>query len=219
MAEIPTSRKRQHEDVETLEELQAPRPTANVHAAIKMLSPIKKGKTSVFFDGTIADGTSKMRIVGFSPEQQKKLLGFHQNKKPINIVNCEIKPSRQDGDKMEVMLKNATRIQESAREIDSSIFEEEEEEVRAIKLHELGRINNFQRISADVAVLSKSVPVVVSGGKKKQDVIVADSSGTSKVTVWEYYVDSLEVGSSYSLLYENMLGANTYHCLEKDNDR
>ena len=55
-----------------------------------------------------------MQIVGFRSEQQKKLLGFHQNKKPTHIVNCEIKPSRQDGDKMEVMLKNMTKIQESA---------------------------------------------------------------------------------------------------------
>ena len=126
MAEISTcktSRKRQQEDVETIE-LQAPRPTANLHTAIKMLSLIEKGKTSLFFDGTITDVTSQMQIIRFSPEQ--KLLGFHQNKKLINIINCEIKPSREDGDKMEVMLKNMTKIQESAR---VTILEEEEEEV------------------------------------------------------------------------------------------
>ena len=43
------------------------------------------------------------------------------------------------------------------------------------------------------------MPVIASGGKKKQDIIIADTSGTLKVTVWEGYVDSLEVGSSYSL--------------------
>ena len=32
-----------------------------------------------------------------------------------------------------------------------------------------------------------------------EDIIIADSSGTSKVPVWEGYVDLLEVGSSYSL--------------------
>ena len=153
--------------VENLEELDSPRPSANLHAAIRMLSPVKKGRNSVFFDGTIADSTSSMRIVGFSPEQQKKLSAFQQSKKPINIVNCEIKVSRQNENKMEVMLKNSTKIQESTRGIDATVFQEEESETPLVKLDELNQIQNFQKINVNVVVLSNTNPVCVSGGKTK----------------------------------------------------
>ena len=87
---------KKEEEASNLEKLNKPIPNANIHAAVTMLSPVKKGKDSLFFDGTISYGTSKMRIVGFSPEHQKKLLSFQEKKMPINIVNCEVKPSRQD---------------------------------------------------------------------------------------------------------------------------
>ena len=45
-------------------------------------------------------------------------------------------------------------------------------------------------------VLSTTDPIYVSGGKKKQDI---DHSGTSKVTLWEQYVDSLRQDGSYTL--------------------
>ena len=42
-------------------------------------------------------------------------------------------------------------------------------------------------------------PIDVSGGKKKQNVTVANQTGTAKVILWEEHVDSLEVESSYRL--------------------
>lgn len=82
MSHASLSRKRPLEEASNLEELNKPIPNANIHAAVTMLSSVK-GKHSVFFDGTISDGTSKMRIVGFSPEHQKKLHSFQEKKMPI----------------------------------------------------------------------------------------------------------------------------------------
>lgn len=184
-------RKRQLEEIEALDELDRPIPNANIHGAVTMLSPVKKGRNSLFFDGTIADGKSSVRLVGFSAEQQKKLTTLQQNKKPINIVNCEIKSSRQ-GHKMEVMLKNATVIQESTKEIDSAAFEQEEVETVNAAINELGKIQNYQKINVQVKVLSNSeaMYVIGGGGGKKQDVIIADT----KLTLWEQYVHSLDEG-------------------------
>ena len=42
-------------------------------------------------------------------------------------------------------------------------------------------------------------PVSVPGGKRKQDVVVADSTGVGKVTVWEESIGILTEQSSYSL--------------------
>lgn len=39
----------------------------------------------------------------------------------------------------------------------------------------------------------------VSAGKKKQDVLVGDSTGVARVTVWESEIGKLEEGGSYRL--------------------
>lgn len=39
----------------------------------------------------------------------------------------------------------------------------------------------------------------VSGGKKKQDVLVGDSTGVARVTVWESEIGKLKEGESYKL--------------------
>ena len=59
---ITMARKRTHEAIE-----QCGRAIANtsIHGAITSLSPVKKGRNSIFFDGTLADETSKIRVVGF----------------------------------------------------------------------------------------------------------------------------------------------------------
>jgi len=65
----------------------------------------------------MTDGTSNMRIVGFSPDQQKKLASFLELKQPTHLINCEVKPSRQ-GDKLEIMLKKFTEIAKSPKKIE-----------------------------------------------------------------------------------------------------
>lgn len=37
----------------------------------------------------------------------------------------------------------------------------------------------------------------VSGGKKKQDVLVSDSAGTMRLTLWENEIGKLDEGRSY----------------------
>ena len=44
-----------------------------IHGAITSLSPVKKGGNFIFFDGTLADETSKIQAVGFVAQQQRKL--------------------------------------------------------------------------------------------------------------------------------------------------
>ena len=102
---------------------------------------------------------------------------------------------------MEIILKNATEIGESGKDLDPSIFNSaaEEEEPAVITLSELSSIENFQKITTQVKVLSKMETMVVSGGKRKRDVVVGDSTGTSKVTLWEEHVDAMDVETRYRL--------------------
>jgi hypothetical protein len=58
------SQKRTIDGVEELESLIKPKSNTSIHGAITSLSPVKKGQNSLFFDGRIADETSRVRIVG-----------------------------------------------------------------------------------------------------------------------------------------------------------
>ena len=71
----------------------------------------------MFFDGEIADDTSKIRLVGFDASQQRKLSGFHETQLPIELQNCEIKKPRY-GDVYNLMLRSRSVIKESKRAID-----------------------------------------------------------------------------------------------------
>ena len=65
-----------------------------MHGAVLSLSPVKKGRRSLFFDGTIADETSKIRFVGFDAQQQRKLNDFHQKNIAGKRINCKVKALR-----------------------------------------------------------------------------------------------------------------------------
>ena len=59
------ARKRTHEAIEQIDDVDGPIANTSIHGAITSLSPVKKGRNSIFFDGTLADETSKIRVVGF----------------------------------------------------------------------------------------------------------------------------------------------------------
>ena len=194
-----SSRKRLYQDIDSFESIQQPLPNASIHGSFTSLSSLKKGKNSHYFDGIITDGTSFLRIVGFSSEQQKKLSAFFESGQPAHLENCEVKKSRQ-GDKLEVMLKKFTDIQKSPKKItippddglsdDSAVY---------ITLGELNKVDEFQRVTVDVKVIYIGDPTEVSGGKIKQDVTVADCTDNSRLTIWEDRMNTLDKGASYTL--------------------
>ena len=58
----------------------------------------------MLFNGTLADSTSVIRLVGFNSAQQKKTKKLHIKKLPVQLINIEEKSSRY-GDGYEAMLK------------------------------------------------------------------------------------------------------------------
>ena len=185
-------------ELHNFDDVSQPYPNANLHAVIKSLSPVKKGRHSIYFDGVLTDGSSTLRLVGFRSEQQKRLSTFSRDKTPISLQNCEIKQSRQ-GHQMEVMLKNSTQIVKSPKIIEIPDEEDIPEIPAVITLSQIQHVQQYQKVSTDVKVLVKREPIFVSTGKMKQDVIVADHTSTMKVTLWEDYVNVMEEDKSYSL--------------------
>ena len=81
-------------DISQLTEIDEPCTSLNVHGAVTSISPIKKGRKALFFDATLADTTSKVRPVGFSPQQQILLNDLRTTGSPVELTNCEVKHSR-----------------------------------------------------------------------------------------------------------------------------
>ena len=194
---LMASRKRPAPEVDHLDNVSQPIPSANLHGVVKNLSPVKKGRNSIYFDGVLTDGTSTLRLVGFRTDQQKRLSTFSRDRTPVSLQNCEVKQSRQ-GHTMEVMLKNSTHIVQSSKEIPMP-DDPEPEEPSVVTLLQLKKIQPFQKITTNVKVLLKKTPIIVPGGKTKQDVIVGDHTSTTKVTLWEQYVDTMNEDECYSL--------------------
>ena len=192
------ARKRLLQEVDSFDSLDEPLANASVHASITALSPVRKGKNSMYFDGTVTDGTTHLRLVGFDSDQQKKLASFLASGQPAHLTNCEIKTSRQ-GEKLEILLKKFTDISKSPKKIN---IPEEDLDVNmpsVVKLSQLPQIQDFQRISLDIKVVYTEKPLEVTGGKRKQDVIISDDTGTARLTLWENKVNSLDEDLSYAL--------------------
>ena len=91
------SRKRHFEEVDNFDAIDKPMSNANVHGIVTSLSPVKKGQKSVYFDGTVSDGASKICLIGFNSKQQKMMEEFMSQRKAVKLTDCEIKQVRRGG--------------------------------------------------------------------------------------------------------------------------
>ena len=132
-------------------------------------------------------------------------------KKSIEIKNYEIKPSRR-GEKMEILLKSDSSINESTKNIEVSEVEFKDDTPEEIELAGLQLKHVYARVSVNLRVQKLADLETVRTGKQKQDVYVADHSSTAKVTLWEEQVGILHDQTSYKL--ENFVvrefGGTTY---------
>ncbi len=143
-AELMAGQKRTFKEVDTLDSNSTPISSANIHGVVTSLSPVKKGKTTVYFDGTVSDGASKIRLVGFSSKQRKVMEDFMSKRQPVKLSDCEIKQARR-GDQMEVLLKGNTSIDKSPKTIEVQSVEFESNEPTLVTLYELPSIEDHKK--------------------------------------------------------------------------
>ena len=192
------SKKRKFSEIEQIDDVNGPLPNSSIQGAITSLSPVKPGRKSSYFDGMLADDTSKIRFVGFEPLQQKKLVNFLERNVPVQIDNCEIKTARQ-GEGYEVMLKSSSIIKESPKKlVVSTLRQTTTEEVMTISLEEISTLDDYQKVNVSIKVISVNAPDTISD-LSHQDVFVADQTGSVRVCLWNNYINSLKQGESYNL--------------------
>ena len=173
--------------------------SASVHGVVTHLSPIKKSKKgNNYYHGRLCDGQNTIPFVGFAPSQQMLLKEFRETKKPIEMDNCQVKKSTRDSEKMEVLLKGATKINPSKETFDVSDMEFQDLQGTKITLSELNDIEPLTRISVIVKAVSSEEPITL-GTRQKQEIKVCDSTGLATVQLWEENIGILQQGRSYQL--------------------
>ena len=100
---------------------------------------------------------------------------------------------------MEVVLKNQTKISESPKKIKLPENTESEEEIITVALDQLHTIANFKRINVNIKVVQVSSPSTITGNTGNKDVIIGDTTATSRVILWESDIDTLKTGKCYTL--------------------
>ena len=81
---MSSSRKRCRSPVKFSDlEKSEPSTSATLHGVVNSLSPIKKGRRSKYFEGSMSDGKTALRFVGFSEKQQVVLEQFLTDRKPL----------------------------------------------------------------------------------------------------------------------------------------
>ena len=175
--------------------------SATVGGILTCVSPMKKSKNNTFFDGSITDGRASMRLFGFDSGIRRKLADYMQTKAPIILEKCEIKTSRLR-DELELYVSQRTELEQSPRKyehIDGIKLEKSGTTTKAISLVDIETITTYERVTVAVKVSGVDSPSEVKGGKKKQDIVVADATAVVRFTVWEDHIDTLHLGKSYKL--------------------
>ena len=63
--------KRSYDEIENINDVDGPKSSTSIHGAVVTLSPVKKERKTMFFDGLLADESSQIRLVGFQGMQQR----------------------------------------------------------------------------------------------------------------------------------------------------
>ena len=193
--EEPIAKKKRIEEL-TVSNLSSPSRNTTVHGVMTCVSPVRKGRKNSavkYFDGKVADGTGAMRVICFNAKLRAALLKSVEEKTAIAIKNCHVQKSRTGGDDLEIVIDSSSKIDESPVTIDITTLPPTRfSTLDAVLLTTPNQELNFH---AKVTAVDDAVQVKEW---KKQDITIADSSGSLKLVAWEDAVGKLDEGKSYS---------------------
>ncbi len=140
-----------------------------------------------------------MRLFGFDGADgvRRKLAEFEEKKEAVVLTKCEVKRLRQENN-LEIYVGKCTGVEKSEKSFDVTGLADMKFG-KTVELSELGNLDQFQRVTVAVKAIRVDKAIEVTGGKKKQDVVVGDGSGTARATIWEDEIGKIEEGKSYRL--------------------
>ena len=142
---------------------------------------MKRSKNSPFLkEPAISDGKSSMRVFEFNTNVRRRLANFEKTREHVILEGCEIKHSRVNKD-LEIMVTSHTTLTKLWYRFNLDIV-----------LRELHDLNCFEKVSLQAKLVEVDDIIKVKGDKQKQDAIIRDNTGSTKLTVWEKNVGILK---------------------------
>lgn len=185
-------RVRDEHDGATISDLTSASPVKKVKGVVINISPMKKSKFgSDYFDGRISDGNESMCFTGYGRKVRRRLIDC---KGAMTMSNCEVKDGRREGNGLEVHIRNSTEIAKSQSVIDVT---KEKAENAVVLIEDIVKLLQYQRVTVEGKVVVLDGAKEASGGLRKQDLVVADSSGSIRLTIWEQMIGQVEKDKSY----------------------
>ena len=174
-------------------------PNQEITCYIHSVSPVKNASSSKrkYFDFSLQTRDEPLRALCFVSEKQTELKTLEQVKSPVKIQNY----NRQ---KQDLLITKYTKIVPLDKD---DVNFPHTPMCNADGL--LENISSLQKVAAEQVVSIKAEVVQTSGCKtihtqrygslKKQEVIIRDNTSSTKVVLWEEYVDCLEINKTYLL--------------------
>ena len=186
---------------------------ATVHAIITSFSPMKsetdaEGKPQTrkrFFHGTVNDGIKKLRFIGFNEAQQAQLSKLHATKEPVILNNCTLTKAKNSAE-VELKIGEYTDINKSSKSFHVKDWTPvgPTEDTLTILIKKLPDLPTFQKVTLPAAkVLQIDDATCLDDGRKCQNIVVADSTGSTRVTLWQQHVNTVTLDHTYK--FANMM--------------
>ena len=184
-----------------------PSDSACIHGIVTDLSPVKKGQKNEavkYFLGELSDGKKFVRVISFDTSLQSAFKEASDNAKPVALSNCHVKPNRDNPQEMEIILNNHSKINTSPKKFTVDKTMKLANQPKKINLSEISDLTTSQVVSVVAKVTQADEPTTITTKSDKtltkQDVHIADATGSTRLVLWENDVSSVEVdsvGNSY----------------------
>lgn len=171
--------------------IKSPNEKATVNAVLASLSPQKRSNRS--FQGEVTDGDTVIPIFGFDENHRKKLEPYMDDQTPLTLRNCQI--SLNKAGKFQITIKSYTSIERSS--VTYKISDPKTLGSPMITLNDLDDKAEYDRVTVRAKVIKINEKQIVSTGKAKQDISIADSDGFTTLTLWEEDIGLLQTALSY----------------------
>lgn len=166
------------------------------HDRFSLAKIMEKGRRKTnYFDGCVCNRKGKVCLLGFSPSQQARIKTLMDSKQPVKIEDREM-CQRRRGQKMEIVLKSTTKIGASPRNFDFSTIVIDD---AITTLSDIDSKGVYDRVSVNIKVNKVHAPSEIATGKKKQDIMLVDRSGSVRCVLWEEKIGSLKERKCYFL--------------------
>ena len=162
-----------------------------------MLTSSSPGKKR-YYTGSISDGRSKRRLVGFTESKRKLLHQFLGQSVAISACKCTSGRTNE----LEITVGDKSEISSSQKQYvipEEDLHSQEEPVPMEIILSSIESLPLLAKQSYILAATVVSICDVktLEDGRRLQNVVIADQSGSATLTLWESWVGSVFAGNSY----------------------